>query len=138
MRFHNNNSYATEGELDARMNGSSADEPFGVIDLGPSDICLDTLEDAERLLTAAARIVGWFKTDAAPHAFNGLSAAGYGPCAHCGHIKKAERHAEPAPTGEGEGGVLFPADADEDGPTYGAAEIRRADAYRETPASVTA
>lgn len=107
MRFYNNNSFTAPGDLDAHMNPGSG-EPFGIIGLGHSDICLDTVEDARALLAGAAKIVAWFEAKPELHTFESAAGTPNGPCMHCGHIKSRGVHAEPEPervvfTDEGDG-----------------------------------
>lgn len=88
-----------DGSLPARMNQSNIGGPFGVIELGRSEICCDDVDDARRLIAAAAQIVAWFEVPPAPHAFESTEGPSvpYGPCVHCGLIKGSnELHAEPA------------------------------------------
>lgn len=88
-----------DGDLPVRMNGSNIGAPFGIVGLGHSEICLDSIEDARALAAAAAQIIAWFETAPAPHAFESVHGGGapFGPCRHCGHISRSELHAEPKP-----------------------------------------
>jgi hypothetical protein len=93
MRFHNNNSFAPDGDLPVQMN-TSGDEPFGVIDLGHSNIFLDGPEDADRLFEAAAKIVSYYHMLGTPHAYVRGSRTTH--CTACGQLKNAAEHAATA------------------------------------------
>ena len=112
MRLHHTDT--ENGEPGTSMNACQDDDPFGVIILGQSQLCLDSREDAEKLIRAAARIAGWFDVTTA-HEFGSLEGPGvpYGPCAECGRLKSSRLHAEPD-DGPGEGGILLPAGCDPD------------------------
>ena len=94
MRLHHTDT--EDGEPVASMNAHHDDDPFGVIVLGQSQICLDTRDDAEKLIRAAARIAGWFDVTT-PHEFESLEGPGvpYGPCSECGRLKGSRLHAAP-------------------------------------------
>jgi hypothetical protein len=94
VRFHNNNSYAPDGDLPVRMNDSGGGEPFGIIDLGHSNLCLDGIEDAQRLFDAAAKVLGYYQMLGQEHAYARGSRSSH--CVTCGQLKNAAEHATAA------------------------------------------
>lgn len=92
-----------DGEFNVRMNPGDGN-PFGIIDFGPLSLYVEGQEEAEKVLRAAARIVGFFKALGQPHAH--VMGEHTTHCAVCGMLPRWQDHAEPGP-----GGVLFPANA---------------------------
>ena len=94
MRFHNSNTYVPDGDLRVRMNPGNG-EPFAVIDLGPSELWLDSHEDAQRLFEAAARIVGYYQMLGQPHAYVRQERTTH--CGACGMLPRHADHTEAEP-----------------------------------------
>lgn len=118
-----------DGEFEVRVNpGDGNYGPFAMIALSENsetEICLDDLDDARRLVRAAVKALRRLEASVKgePHPYRGDACR----CDTCGQTRAAAIHAAPAAdpayrltakgyVALGEGGVLFPAGCDPDAP----------------------
>lgn len=98
MRIHVPSPAARDGgELGVHVNPGRDGEPFAVIELderGATNICLDSLADAHRLVRAAALALHMLEVSVKgeSHAHRGTDVY----CAYCGQLRKAAMHTEPS------------------------------------------
>jgi hypothetical protein len=96
MHAHTSSS-VPDGDLPVRMNPGNGD-PFGIIEIGGVAINIDTDEDADRIIRAAATLKAMRATLGTPHPYESLNDRGYGACARCGMLPGWADHAAPCPS----------------------------------------